>query len=73
MYTLGDAVEVETAATAVLEDIRPARIITTLYDLMQAIQTAAGPDNEATVVAAFQHVLRSGRATWHGDVIADIN
>jgi hypothetical protein len=66
MDTLIDPVEVESVETAVLEDTAPTTIITTLYDLIDAIQTAAGPHDDAIVVATVLHLLHSGRVTWHG-------
>jgi hypothetical protein len=71
MFTVLDPVEGESVATAVLEDTAPTTIITTLYDLMDAIQTAADTDDDTAVVATVLHVLRSGHAKWHGDGVAD--
>jgi hypothetical protein len=41
----------------------PARLTTTLYDLMAMVQDVVGPDNDALVVATVGHILRSGRLT----------
>lgn len=41
----------------------PARLTTTLYDLMAVVQDVVGPDNDALVVATVGHLLRSGRLT----------
>jgi hypothetical protein len=70
MFTVIDPVEAESVATAALEDTTPTTIITTLYDLMDAIQTAADTDDNTAVVATVLHVLRSGCAKWHGDGVA---
>jgi len=37
---------------------------TTLYDLVAAVQTAAGSQDGALVVPTVLHMLRSGHATW---------
>lgn len=71
MFTVLDPVEAESVATAVREDTTPPTIVTTLYDLMDAIQTAADADDDTAVVATVLHVLRSGHAKWHGDRVAD--
>jgi hypothetical protein len=42
----------------------PAAIPTTLYDLIAALQDAAGPGEDTLVVAAVAHLMRSGRLTW---------
>lgn len=70
MHTVVDPSEAESVATVVET---PATITTTLYDLIAAVQAAVGPDDDALVVAAVLHMLRSGRATWRGDIVADVN
>lgn len=42
----------------------PAALTTTLYDLIAALQEAAGPDEDALVVAAVVDLMRSRRLTW---------
>jgi hypothetical protein len=42
--------------------------ITTLYNLMTAMQDAACPDEEALIVQTIAQWLRSGRITFHGDI-----
>ena len=45
---------------------RPARVTTTLYELLTAIQDVVGPEDDALVVATVRHLLQSGRLTWLG-------
>ena len=40
--------------------------LTTLYDLIAAIQDVLSPDDDTLVVATVVHFLRSGRLTWLG-------
>jgi hypothetical protein len=54
----------EGAVSAVREEATPARITTTLYELMATLQDAAGPDNDSLVVATMVRLLRSGRLTF---------
>ena len=70
MHTVVEPSEAE-SVTTVLET--PATMTTTLYDLIATVQAAVGPDDDALVVAAVLHMLRSGRATWRGDIVADVN
>ncbi len=44
----------------------PDAIETTLFDLMDAMLTEVEPDDEAWVVPAVLHLLRSGRITFMG-------
>ena len=37
---------------------------TSLYELIEAVQTEVGPENDELVVATVMYVLRSGRATF---------
>jgi hypothetical protein len=46
---------------------RPLRLVTTLYELLTAIQEVVGPEEDALVVATMQHLLQSGRLTWLGE------
>ena len=39
-------------------------ITTSLYELIEAVQTAIGPENDELVVATVVYILRSGRATF---------
>ena len=45
---------------------RSARLTTTLYELLTAIQEVVGPEEDALVVATVRHLLQSGRLTWIG-------
>ncbi len=57
-------------ATVTTDEImvqRPARLTTTLYELLTAIQDVVGPADDALVVATVQHLVQSGRLTWLGD------
>jgi hypothetical protein len=42
----------------------PSCLTTTLYDLIAGLQAVVGSDNDALVVAAVRHLLRSGRLTF---------
>lgn len=44
---------------------RSPAIRTTLFDLLAALNDAAGPDDEALIVALVAHWSRSGRLKWH--------
>ena len=46
------------------EDAIPATIMTTLYDLIAALQDVVQPGEDALVVATMVHLLRTGRMTW---------
>ena len=39
-------------------------ITTSLYELIETVQTAIGPENDELVVATVMYVLRSGRARF---------
>jgi hypothetical protein len=43
---------------------RTETITTTLYDLIEAVNTALGPENEDLVVATVADILRRGRARF---------
>ncbi len=45
----------------------PARLATTLYDVMAALQSIVEPDEDGLVVAITADWLRTGRITWVGD------
>jgi hypothetical protein len=47
-------------------DGRPSRRPTSLYDPITAVQDAVGPEDDALVVAAVRHLLRSGLLTGLG-------
>ena len=40
--------------------------ITTLYDVIAALQDRLSPDDDALVVATVVHLLQSGQLTWLG-------
>jgi hypothetical protein len=44
----------------------PARLTTTLYDLLAVVQDVVGPEDDALVVATMVHLLHSGRLTGWG-------
>jgi hypothetical protein len=46
----------------------PARLTTTLYDVIAALQTVVEPDEDGLVVAVIVRWLRSGRLTFVRDV-----
>ena len=41
-----------------------ARLTTTLYDLMTALQEVVGTTNDALVVTTVAQLMRAGRLTW---------
>ena len=44
----------------------PVHITTTLYDLVEAVNAAAGPHEDRLVAAAVMHLLNSSRARFVG-------
>jgi hypothetical protein len=56
--------------TGLHEVVTPSCLITTLYDVIAAIQDGLNPDDDAFVVATMMHLLRSGRLTWRGKIRA---
>jgi hypothetical protein len=46
----------------------PVAIITTLYDLIEAMQDEVEPDDDGLIVASIIHLLQSGRITFLGAV-----
>ena len=71
MNTIADAFEEETIETveraAMAADEAAVPIITTLYDLMTALQAAVEPGEDDLVVATMRYMIRRGRITWFGD------
>src|SRR5215470_1358591 len=53
-------------ATAPATSSTPARITTTLYDLVAAIDAEVGPDEGHLVTAAVIHLINSSRARFVG-------
>jgi hypothetical protein len=58
---------VESVEAVLIEDNPSASIVTTLYDLIAAIQSIVDAD-DTLAVATVCRILSSGRATWCGDV-----
>ena len=48
----------------------PARLTTTLYDLINALQEVVGTTNDALVVTTVARLVRAGRLTWRGQTSA---
>ena len=46
----------------------PARLTTTLYDVVAALQTVTEPDQDHLAVAVIVHWFRTGRLTSVGDI-----
>jgi hypothetical protein len=68
MNAMVDPVSAEPVEVALLrEEDTSASMVTTLYDLIAAIQDVVVAD-DALVVATVQHILGSGRVIWHGTV-----
>ena len=53
-------------ATVPVTASTPSSITTTLYDLIEAINTEVGPDEDHLVTAAVMHLINSGRARFVG-------
>jgi hypothetical protein len=53
-------------ATAPITSPKPARLTTTLYDLVEAISTEVGPDEDHLVAAAVMHLINSNRTRFVG-------
>ena len=71
MNTVVDRFEVravETVETLMVENEALVTIVTTLYDLMAALQGTVEPGEEALVVPTVLYMLRAGRVTWLGYV-----
>jgi hypothetical protein len=64
MATVMERGEETSVTTAATEATTPARLTTTLYDLMTMLQDVAGPEGDTLVVATMVHLLRSRRCTW---------
>lgn len=68
MNTVIAPCERQTGATDVVgRDDAPARITTTLYDLLATMQAVVSPDEDELVVTTVVHWLRSGRITLLGE------
>ena len=53
-------------ATVPATSSTPVRITTTLYDLVETINAAVGPDEDRLVTAAVMHLINSSRARFVG-------
>jgi hypothetical protein len=51
----------------------PARLTTTLYDLINTLQEVVGTTNDALVVTTVVRLMRAGRLTWCGKTSAPWN
>jgi hypothetical protein len=51
----------------------PSRITTTLYDLIAALHTVVGPEQDDLVVATVVHWLHTGQLTWLGDDVTGLD
>lgn len=68
MNAIVDPISVEPVEVALLrEEDTSASIVTTLYDLIAAIQDVVGAE-DTLVVATVRHILSSGGVIWHGAV-----
>jgi hypothetical protein len=66
MNAVIDPVSVEPVEVTLLRaEDTSASMVTTLYDLIAAIQDVAGAD-DTLVVATVRHILGSGRVIWPG-------
>jgi hypothetical protein len=67
MHPVVKSCTVQTAEADLTEAEAPARLTTTLYDAMAALQTVVEPDEDDLVVAVIVRWLRSRRFTFVGD------
>jgi hypothetical protein len=56
--------EVATRAAGKRSEAPTARLTTTLYDLIAALQDVVGAEDDMFVVITVVHLLQSGRLTW---------
>jgi hypothetical protein len=70
MHTILEPSEMEGVARREREEAAPSRLMTTLYELLAAIQDAMGPDDDTLMVATMRHFLWSGQLTWLGQAKA---
>jgi hypothetical protein len=63
MATVMERIDVAAVTTDEQEAATPTCLIT-IYDLVAAIQSVVGPEDDALVVAIVVHLLQSGRCTW---------
>jgi hypothetical protein len=66
MFTVMEPDEVTTVAANLRGEAMPARLTTTLDDLLAALQGEVDPNNDALVVGTMGYLLRSGRLTVSG-------
>lgn len=64
MYTVQELSRTHTVDVRVGENALPTRLRTTLYDLIEALQTMVPPEADAMVIATVVHLLRSGQITF---------
>jgi hypothetical protein len=64
MATVLEGSEVATVGRGMEGEDTSSRLMTTLYDLIAAIQDVVGAEDDTMVVATMVHLLQSGRLTW---------
>jgi hypothetical protein len=64
MQTLKESPTLPAAPRARIKPASPTTLTTTLYDLIAALQDAAGPDADDLVVTTVLHLIDSGGLTW---------
>ena len=65
MAPMMERTTVATGATTMPRAETPSHL-TTLYDLITALQDVVAPDDDMLVVATVVHLMRLGRLTWDG-------
>lgn len=64
MYIVQDRTKTQTVESRIRESASSCRIRTTLYELIEALQTVVPPEADAVVIATVVRLLRSGQITF---------
>jgi hypothetical protein len=64
MQTMTESPALPAVPRARAKPASPTALTTTLYDLIAALQDAAGPDEDDLVVVTVLHLIDAGRLTW---------
>jgi hypothetical protein len=64
MYIVQDRTKTQTVESRIGKSASSCRIRTTLYELIEALQTVVPPEADAVVIATVVRLLRSGQITF---------
>jgi hypothetical protein len=64
MNLMSVSMNVDPVAITLTREEPPTSVVTTLYDLIAAIQDVVDPDDDALVVATLRYILETRAATW---------